>query len=177
MLSVTGSGCFTWRGRPTSTRNTRDAELKDEIERIPAQSQGRSGVPRVHAELRAAGTCRSRRRVARLMHQAGLRGKIRKTYKSTTQADSTPSPAENLLHRNVEGAAPHTVWASDMSCLPTTEGWRYLAVVLDLHAWLVVGGMVGERLTTDLPLAALKMALDRRRPPPGRIHHSERGNP
>ena len=110
------------------------------------------------------------------MHQAGLRGKVRKKYKSTTQADSTHSPAEDLVRRNFEVAAPNTVWASDISYLPTKEGWLYLAVVLDLHARLVVGWSMGERLTTDLPLAALKMALDRRRPPLGLIHHSDRGS-
>ena len=176
MLGVTKSGYFTWRGRPISTRKTKDAELKDEIERIHARSRGRYGVPRVHAELRAAGTACSRRRVARLMREAGLQGKVRKRYKATTQADPAHPPAEDLVRRNFEVTAPNTVWVSDMSYLPTKEGWLYLAVVLDLHSRLVVGWSMGERLTTDLPLSALKMALDRRRPPPGLIHHSDRGS-
>ncbi len=133
MLGVTKSGYFTWRGRPTSTRKIRDAELKGDIERIHARSKGRYGVPRVHAELRAAGRSCSRRRVARLMHEAGLRGKVRNRYKSTTQADPTHPPAQDLVKRNIAVAAPNTVWAVDMSYLPTKEGWLYLAVVLDLH--------------------------------------------
>lgn len=176
MLGVTKSGCFTWRGRPINTRKTKDAELKGEIERIHAKSKGRYGVPRGHAELRAAGTSCSRRRVARLMHEAGLQGRVRKKYKSTTQADLAHSPAEDLVRRNFDVDAPNTVWVVDMSYLPTKEGWLYLAVVLDLHSRLVVGWSMGERLTTDLPLSALRMAFDRRRPPPGLIHHSDRGS-
>jgi putative transposase len=176
MLGVTRSGYFTWRRRPISTRKIRDAELKTDIERIHAKSKGRYGVPRVHAELRAAGTSCSRRRVARLLGEAGLRGKVRKKYKSTTQVDPTHPPAEDLVRRNFEVPAPNRVWAVDMSYLPTKEGWLYLAVVLDLHSRLVVGWSMGERLTTDLPLAALNMAFDRRRPPPGLIHHSDRGS-
>ena len=80
------------------------------------------------------------------------------------------------MRRDFEVTTPNTVWAADMSYLPTKEGWLYLAVVLDLHSRLVVGWSMGERLTTDLPLAALKMAFDRRRPPPGLIHHSDRGS-
>lgn len=110
------------------------------------------------------------------MHEAGLQGKVRKRYKSTTQADAAHVPVEDLVRRNFDVSRPNTVWAVDMSYLPTKEGWLYLAVVLDLHARLVVGWSMGERLTTELPLSALKMAFDRRRPPPGLIHHSDRGS-
>lgn len=80
------------------------------------------------------------------------------------------------MKRNFEVTAPNTVWASDISYLPTTEGWLYLAVVIDLHSRLVVGWSMSERMTTALPLAALQMAYERRRPPPGLLHHSDRGS-
>ncbi|MFD1734197.1 IS3 family transposase [Deinococcus malanensis] len=142
----------------------------------PCPQQGTLWRPRVHAELRAAGTRCSRRRVARLMHEAGIQGKVRKRYKSTTQADAAHVPVEDLVRRNFDVSRPITVWAVDMSYLPTKEGWLYLAVVLDSHARLVVGWSMGERLTTELPLSALRMAFDRWRPPPGLIHHSDRGS-
>ncbi|MFD1733790.1 IS3 family transposase [Deinococcus malanensis] len=109
----------------------------------PCPQQGTLWRPRVHAELRAAGTRCSRRRVARLMHEAGIQGKVRKRYKSTTQADAAHVPVEDLVRRNFDVSRPITVWAVDMSYLPTKEGWLYLAVVLDSHARLVVGWSMG----------------------------------
>jgi putative transposase len=176
VLDVTKSGYFTWQRRPTSTRELQDTVLIAEIEQIHGTSKGRYGVPRVHAELREQGSPCSRRRVARLMAAAGLKGKDRKKYKSTTDSDHAHPIAVDLVQRRFEVEQPNTVWAADISFLPTREGWLYLSVILDLHSRMVVGWAMGDRLTTDLPLAALQMAFSGRNPPLGVIHHSDRGS-
>lgn len=176
MLGVTRAGYFSWRGRPISKRKTVDEQLGEEIEAIHGQSKGRYGVPRIHAELKARGFLCSRRRVARLMRELGLRGKSRRKYKVTTKAAPGRQPVPDLVGRRFQVQKPNTVWAGDISYLPTKEGWLYLAVMMDLHSRRVVGWAMGERFTTDLTLAALQMGVDRRQPPPGLIHHSDRGS-
>lgn len=176
MLDVTRSGYATWRGRPISLRRAQDVVLSTEIKQIHTRTEGRYGVPRVHAELRVHGMACSRRRVARLMSAAGLQGKDRRKHKRTTTRNETHPVVEDLVHRKFNVPTPNAVWAADISFLPTKEGWLYLAVILDLHSRLVVGWAMGERLTTDLPLAALDMAVTRRPPPAGLIHHSDRGS-
>lgn len=176
MLGVTRAGYFSWRGRPISKRKTADDRLGEEIKEIHGQSKGRYGVPRIHAELKARGFVCSRRRVSRLMRELGLRGKSRRKYKVTTKAVPGRQPVPDLVSRKFRVDQPNTVWAGDISYLPTKEGWLYLAVMMDLHSRRVVGWAMGERLTTNLPLAALQMGVDRRQPPPGLIHHSDRGS-
>ena len=176
VLGVTKSGYFTWQGRPTSTRAAQDTVLTTEIGQIHATSKGRYGVPRVHAELREQGWPCSRRRVARLMAAAGLKGKDRKKYRGTTNSNHAHPIADDLVQRHFKVEQPDTVWAADISFLPTCEGWLYLSVILDLHSRMVVGWAMGDRLTTDLPLAALQMAFSGRNPPAGVIHHSDRGS-
>ena len=162
MLGVTRAGYFSWRGRPISKRKTADDRLGEEIKEIHGQSKGRYGVPRIHAELKARGFVCSRRRVSRLMRELGLRGKSRRKYKVTTKAVPGRQPVPDLVSRKFRVDKPNTVWAGDISYLPTKEGWLYLAVMMDLHSRRVVGWAMGERLTTDLPLAALQMGVDRR---------------
>lgn len=123
VLGITKSGYFAWRGRPKSTRKTRDAELKAATLRVHARSKGRYGAPRVHAELQAGGNSCSRRRVARLMREAGLHGKVRRKYKTTTQSDHDHPLADDLVQREFKVNTPNTVWAADISYLPTKEGW------------------------------------------------------
>lgn len=176
VLDVTKSGYFTWQGRPASTRELQDTALTAEIKQIHETSKGRYGVPRVHAELHEQGWPCSRRRVARLMATAGLKGRDRKKYKRTTNSDHGHPLANDLVQRRFKVERPNTVWAADISFLPTREGWLYLSVILDLHSRRVVGWAMGDRLTTDLPLAALHMAFTGRNPPPGVIHHSDRGS-
>lgn len=184
VLDVTKSGYFTWQRRPTSTRALQDTALIAEIGQIHAISKGRYGVPRVHAELREQGWPCSRRRVARLMAAAGLKGKDRKRYQGTTNSDHAHPIADDLVQRHFEVEQPNTVWAADISFLPTREGWLYLSVILDLHSRMIVGWRravpsrwaMRDRLITDLPLAALQMAFSGRNPPLGVIHHSDRGS-
>ncbi|RJF75278.1 IS3 family transposase [Deinococcus cavernae] len=114
--------------------------------------------------------------VARLMRAAMLRAKGTKKYKKTTNSNRAFPVAQNLVNREFKVAEPNTVWGADLTYIPTREGWLYLSVVLDLHSRMVVGWAMGQRMTTDLPLAALNMAARRRSPTSGLVHHSDRGS-
>lgn len=176
VLDVSKSGYYAWRRRPISARAQQDRHLQERIVNIHRDSKGRYGASRVHAELRAQGQQCGRKRVARLMRSAGLRGRGKRKYRVTTDSDHALPLAENVVQRHFEVSEPNTVWAADISYVWTREGWLYLAVVIDLFSRRVVGWSMGERLTTALPLAALKMAFERRRPSPGLVHHSDRGS-
>jgi putative transposase len=174
-VGVTESGYHSWRARPQK-RVEDDAQLLAHIETVHDDSKGRYGSPRVYRELQAIGVRCSRHRVARLMRAAGRRGRGKRRSKSTTDSGHAFPVAENLLMRQFEVAEPNLVWASDMTFIRTTEGWLYLAVVLDLYSRKIVGWSMGSRMTADLPLAALRMAFHQRHPAPGLIHHSDRGS-
>ena len=116
----------------------------------------------------------SPKRVARLMHLDGLRGKRSRRYRATTQGDATP-PAPNQLRRRFHVPALNQVWVSDVTACPTETGWLYLAVVLDLASRRVIGWAAGRSFGQELTLPALRQALTRRAPAPGLLHHSDRG--
>lgn len=175
VLGVSESGYYSWKTRPQE-RKLNDQQLLVEICDVHRQSKGRYGAPRVHAALRTKGIYASKRRVARLMRAAMLRGKGRRKYKKTTNSNHALPVAQNLVNRAFKVAAPNTVWGADLTYIPTREGWLYLSVVLDFHSRMVVGWAMGNRMTTDLPLAALNMAVHRRSPPSGLVHHSDRGS-
>jgi putative transposase len=178
VLEVTRSGFYAWRTREPSARARQDQRLRIEVRVIHRQTSGRYGSPRIHQELRARGERVSRKRVARLMLVEGLRGKKKRRFRVTTNSDHTYPIAPNLLDRKfaVEDVpGPDRVWVSDITYVPTREGWLYLAVVLDLASRLVVGWSMGETLETSLAVGALQAALDQRRPAPGLLHHSDRG--
>lgn len=149
-------------------------ELTEKIKAVHAQSRRLYGAPRVHAELRDQDVRCSRKRVARLMRSAGLQGK-RKGERRQKRRKSNPPTANNLLMGCAAVARPDAVWVSDITYLRTQEGWLYLAVVLDVFSRRVVGWAMQARISTALTLAALEMAYRRRRPPPGLIHHADRG--
>lgn len=134
------------------------------------------GVPPVYAELRARGRTCPRRWVAHLARQVGLRGQTRRRDRTTTRRDLSVPPAPDRLKRDFTAAAPNPVWVTDITSIPTFPGRRYLAVILDWSARLVVGWALGERRTTELPLGALNMAFQQRRLPAGRIRHSDRAS-
>ena len=175
VMDVTESGYHSWRARP-QPRAAEDAQLLARIVTVHDESKGIYGVPRVYSVLQDAQVRCSRHRVARLMRSVGRRGRGKRQYKVTTDSDHAQPIAENLLMRRFDVPEPNTVWASDMTFIATSEGWLYLAVVLDLHSRMVVDWSMGSRMTTELPLAALKMAFDRRHPAPGLLHHSDRGS-
>jgi transposase InsO family protein len=174
VLAVSRAGYYAWRARRPSARAQTDTQLRVAIRTIHAASQQRYGSPRVHRELRYQQWRCSRKRVARLMRLDGLRGKRRRRYRSTTQADGTP-PAPNRLGRRFRVAAPNRVWASDVTACWTAQGWLYLAVVLDLASRRVIGWTTGATPGQELTLPALRQALAHRAPPAGLLHHSDRG--
>lgn len=174
-LGVSVSGFYAWRGRPDSARRTANQGLLGDIQRLHAQHQGRYGSPRMHAALRAEGQTVSRGRIERLMRAAGLCATAARRFRpATTDGRHTLPVAPNLLDRQFDVAAPNKVWLAD-TYLPTGEGWLYLAAIIDLATRKVVGWSMREHLRAELTCAALTMATQRQRPPPGLLHHSDRG--
>ena len=174
-LEVSASGYYAWRRRPESARAAADRGLLPEIRRVHAESRRRYGSPRVHAALRAEGVRVGRHRVARLMRSRGIRAAAPLRFRRTTDSRHALPVAPNLLARRFAAPAPNRVWLADISYVATREGWLYLAVVLDLFSRKAVGWAMAERITQELTLAALRMAIGRQRPGPGLLHHSDRG--
>jgi putative transposase len=176
-LEVTPSGYYAWRRRPLSQRAVANQALLVAIRASHAQSQRTYGSPRVHADLVAQGRRCSRNRVARLMRQDRLQARPRRRFRpKTTQVDRSLPVAPNRLQRSFQVSAPNQTWLSDITYVPTTEGWLYLAVVLDLYSRRVVGWALDSHLETPLVLSALRQALGRRQPPVAWLHHSDRGS-
>ena len=176
VLKVSRAGFYAWSRRPASAHALKDQSLKLELAVIHAESRGRYGSPRVHAELRARGQRVARKRVARLMRLAGLRARAPRRYRCTTDSRHAMAIKGNLLARRFTAAAPNRGWVSDITYLWTLEGWLYLAVILDLYSRRVVGWSLGEGLERKLVLDALRMALRERQPAAGLLHHSDRGS-
>jgi putative transposase len=174
-LGVSPSGYWAWRERPPSARAIADADLTGKIADIHRSSRGTYGVPRVHAELRFGGTACSRKRVARLMRSAGLEGVHRRRFVRTTVADRNVVPAPDLVNRSFVARRPDELWVADITYLPTWQGFLYLAAVIDAFSRRVVGWSMAGHLRTELILDAIDMALARRQPAAGLIHHSDRG--
>jgi len=174
VLEVSPSGYYAWRVRAPSARARRDGELLERILAIHADSRGTYGAPRVQAELRAQGVSISRKRVARLMRQGGLRGVSRRRFVVTTVRDKDAEPAPDLVQRNFQAGGPNQLWVADITYIPTGTGFLYLAVVLDAWSRRVVGWAMATHLRTELVLEALEMAV-RQRQPHGVIHHSDQG--
>jgi putative transposase len=175
-LQVSRAGFYAWQGRAPAPRTQADAQLSLEVAAIHAESRRRYGSPRIHAELVARGRRASRKRVSRLMRARGLAGRRRRRFRVTTQSRHPFPMAPNHMARHFDSPTPNRAWATDITYLPTGEGWLYLAVILDLCSRAVVGWALSERLTTALTLDALEMALARRQPAPGLLHHSDRGS-
>jgi len=175
VLGVSPSGFWAWSKRPPSERARADAALTGEIRRIHVRSRGTYGVPRVHAELRYDGTRCSRKRVARLMRADGLAGVHRRRAVRTTVRDRDAAPAPDLVNRTFRAAGPDRLWVADITYVPTWAGFLYVAVVVDVFSRLVVGWSMAGHMRTELILDALDMAISRRRPGDGLVHHSDRG--
>jgi transposase InsO family protein len=175
-LQVSRAGFYAWHTRPPAPRAQADARLGLEIAAIHAENRQCYGSPRIHAELADRGCRTSRKRVARLMRVRGLAARRRRRFRVTTQSRHPFPIAPNVLARQFERAAPDQAWVTDITYIPTGEGWLYLAVILDLCSRFAVGWAMSERITDDLTLDALGLALARRRPPQGLLHHSDRGS-
>lgn len=175
-LGVSPSAYYEWEQEQQSAHKRRDEELLVLIRELFVQFRGRYGVPRIHAELAKRGHRVSRKRVARLMRDAGLRARGARKYKATTDSRHTLPVAPNLLERNFGAERPDAVWVSDITYLWTKEGWMYLAVIIDLFSRKVVGWSLRERMTADLLCEALDAATRLRRPRRGLVFHSDRGS-
>jgi putative transposase len=175
-LGLSASGYYAWRTRPESARAAANRALLDDIRLMHAESSGTYGSPRVHAVLRGHGRRVGRARIERLMRRAGIRGLAALPRRTRTTDSRRGYPiAPNRLARNFQAAAPNQVWLADLTYIPTGEGWLYLAAILDLNTRKLVGWSMRETLHTEIALEALSMAVERQRPPPGLIHHSDRG--
>jgi putative transposase len=175
LVGVAASGFYARLRRPVSRRHEDDRRVSERIEAIFAASRRTYGSPRVHADLRAQGVRVSRKRVERLMRASGLRVPARRRVPRTTDSRHGHPVAPNLLGRCFVAARPDAVWLADISYVPTGEGWLYLAAVRDLATREIVGWSMADHLRAGLACDALLMAIQRRRPPRGLIHHSDRG--
>jgi transposase InsO family protein len=153
-----------------------DTALSQRIRRIHLASRGTYGSPRVHRQLRRDDVCIGRKRVERLMRSDGLRGRIRRRFRTTTDSDHALPVAPNTLNRQFSIDSPDQVWAGDITYIPTKSGWGYLAVILDLHSRMVVGWALANHMRTELVVCALMAALGSREPAPKLLHHSDRGS-
>jgi putative transposase len=175
-LEVSRSGFYAWSRRPPSARAESEQRLRVEITAIHRLSRGSYGSPRVHAELQASGQRVNLKRVARVMRTAGLKGKKRRRFRCTTNSAHVHPIAPNVLARRFSMAdGQNQVWVADITYIPTRQRSLYLAIVVDLASRMVVGWAMRDTMESELATDALEMALQRRRPPRGLIHHSDRG--
>jgi putative transposase len=175
VLEVSTSGYYAWRDRKPSQRAQDDAMLTEQIHAIHDWSRGTYGAPRIHAELQDRGVRVGCKRVARLMRAVGLRGVSRRTAPTTTRRRSEARPAPDLVERDFTARGPDELWVADITYVPTAAGFLYLSVVLDAFSRRIIGWAMANHLRTALVLAALEMALVRRKPT-GVIHHSDQGS-
>lgn len=177
VLEVSRAGYYAWRARPLCERVKTDQVLTNKIREIQQQVKHRYGSPRVRMELRALGFPAGKHRVARLMREAGVLATTRRRFRVTTDSTHQEPVAPNIVARKFDiehHARTDQTWVADITYIPTAEGWLYLAVLLDLASRRVVGWALSTRLTQELTLSALRMAL-LHRGARGLVHHSDRG--
>lgn len=173
VLQVSRSGYYAARRRPPSVRRQRQAALTTKIEAIHEASRQTYGSPRVHAELVAQGERCCRNTVAKLMHAASIVPRSVRRFRVTTDSRGTTA-SPNLVNRRFTVARPNQCWLSDITYVPTKEGWLYLAGVLDLYSRALVGWAMSKSLDTRLAISALEMAIERRASAPA-VLHSDQG--
>jgi putative transposase len=177
VLGVSRAGYYAWARGPARRRAAADAGLSERIRAIHGASRGTYGAPRVHAQLRSCGVRVGRKRVARLMRDAGLVGVHRRRRRQPTRrpAPRAWTTAPDLVRRRFRASAPDRLWVADSTELPTREGVLYLAAIVDVFSRACIGWSMADHVRTSLVLDALEAALDQRQPRPGLIHHSDRG--
>jgi putative transposase len=175
VLEVSRSGFYGCLKAAKSERVVANDYLLGKIAEVHNRSHRTYGGRRVHRELKGQGETCSRNRVARLMSEHDLKAKTTRKFRATTNSRHSLPVAPNLLNRNFIVDAPNKAWVSDITYIPTEEGWLYLASVVDLYSRMVVGWSTGECMTKELAMDALKMAIRQRKPSAGLIHHSDRG--
>ena len=175
-LGVSECGYHAWRGRPPSKRSLENARLEVEIQAAHQRTRESYSAERLHSDLADHGVQASPYRVRKLRKKLGLRCKQKRKFKVTTDSGHKLPVASNLLNREFDAAAPNKAWVSDITYIPTGEGWLYLAGLKDLFSGELVGYAMSERMSQSLVMQALFRAVSARRPPKGLIHHSDRGS-
>ena len=178
VLSVSRQGYWAWRKRPASRHRREDERLKPRILQAWNESDRTYGAPRLHAELRLAGGARvGKKRVARLMCELEIQGVSRRRGRvRTTTPDKRSAPAPDLVQRDFSASRPDETWVADITYVPTYEGWLFLAAVMDLYSRKIGGWSMRGDLEAPLVVDAISMAISRRKPKPGLVHHSDRGS-
>lgn len=175
VLEVSTSGFYAWLQRPESLRSRANRRLLVEIKAVHHRSRQTYGSPRVHADLNAQGHACGKHRVAQLMCTHGIVSRHKRKFKATTNSRHTHPVADNLLQRQFRVTAPNRWWVSDITYIPTQEGWLYLAVTLDLYHRKVIGWAMDRWMTQQLVIDAFTMAMKNGRPGQGLSHHSDQG--
>lgn len=175
VLDVSESGYYAWKHREVSQHAREDARLAATIQQIYQEHRQVYGSPRIHAILKARGVHTSRKRVARLMHELGISAAVKRTRKPTTSSDPQARFAPNTLKRDFAAELPNVKWVTDTKAVETAEGWLYVAAIVDLFSRLVVGWAMAATEDAALVELALRMAVARRHPQAGLLHHSDRG--
>jgi transposase InsO family protein len=175
-LEVSPAGYYAWRGRPVSARVASNTMLLADIRQVHHDSHSRYGSPRVHAALRRQGRDASRGRIERLMRRYGIRAIMARPRRVRTTDSRHDLPiAPNLIARDFTAEAANQVWLADITYIPTTQGWLYLAAIMDLFSRKIVGWAMRDHMQAELASAALTMAIQQQRPRAGLVHHSDRG--
>ncbi len=175
LLAVTRQGYYAYVRSLRSPKLVAELALQARIRDVHANAAGVYGSPRVHAELRRQGLKIGKRRVEACMRGLGICGASRRRHKTTTRSNPAHPVEDNHLARNFVATRPNERWVTDITYIWTSEGWAYLAAILDLYSRAVVGWALSTSLSTELPLAALDNALRNHRPEAGLMHHSDRG--
>ena len=175
LLGVSRSGFDAWLKRPESGRKRGRRELDARVKAAFEAHKRRYGSTKIAEHLTGQGYPCSRTRVAQSMRRQGLRSKVARKFKATTNSNHNLAAAPNLLDRNFKADTPNTVWASDITYLQSKAGWLYLAVIIDLFSRRIVGWCVSDNLRHEIVVKALVRAVRTRRPPKGLLFHSDRG--
>jgi putative transposase len=176
VLSVSRSGYYYWLKHPISQRKMEDMQLKKRIKEIYQKSCKRYGSPRIYQQLLREGYAIGKKRVERLMRELAIQAVARKKYKATTDSAHSKPVAENLLDRDFTPAKPNISWVADITYIWTQEGWLYLATIMDLYSRKIIGWTLRDRLTKELVIGALDMAVKQRNFSADLLIHSDRGS-
>lgn len=175
VLGVSRSGYYGWKKQPQSTRQKENERLLVYIKESHKQSNKTYGSRRIAEDLWARGIVCGENRIARIMRENGIVAKAKKKFKATTNSRHTLPVAENLVDQNFVADGPNKLWVSDITYIPTMEGWLYLAVILDVFSRQIGGWSMSKRLTADFVLKALYQAIGRRKPAADCVFHSDQG--
>ncbi|MDM5247648.1 MULTISPECIES: IS3 family transposase [unclassified Lysinibacillus] len=176
VLGVSRSGYYEWLNRPKSNQKERKEKLTSQIKRVYLDSRRNYGSPKITKQLNSEGVSVSQKTVSRIMKEEGIRSKTVKKYKATTNSKHNLPVYPNLLDQQFKVERPGQAWVADITYIWTSEGWLYLATIMELFSRRIIGWAMDERMTKELVILALKRAIRTQTPTPGLIHHSDRGS-